>query len=388
MPFERIAALTHDLREHYEALRAIRNRRALEGSALYAKIQGELARVLSGVERGDAKPTLRSGRSLKAAAWNIQRGANFDGLLRSFTDDPQLSSADALLLVEVDCGMGRSGDRNVARDLADALGMSYAFGVSYLVLEDDLFENPDHRPNSLALAGMAILSRAPIVRAESVDLPELRDKFSSSEKRLGRKRALIAEVELEDGPVALAACHLDSTASPKQRALQLTSVIDHADAMNARRVLIGGDFNSSTYDTSSTFALARDLLHKFFVSGFRNTIDNYLTPERRYETPIFETLAERGFVLDGFNDRAKGTFHYDVQDPYSVEKARRAVGRALTWLICRMLRPWNGRVPARLDWFTGRGLRARSAAVADPRGEDGRPVSDHLPIVVDVEPIG
>jgi hypothetical protein len=279
--------------------------------------------------------------------------------------------------------MGRSGNRNVARELAQALGMSYAFGVSYLVLEDDFGENPDGQPNTLALAGAAILTRAPLRRVESVDLPELRDKFSSSEKRLGKKRALVAELALAGGgALAVGACHLDSTASPAGRARQLAGLLAR---LGDGPALVGGDFNSSTYDLASPWALGRNLLHKLLVTGFRGTIAQYLTPEQIYERPLFALLADRGFAVEGFNDRAHGTLDYDLNDPYAIEKTRRSVGGALTWLLRRLLRPWGGVVPARLDWFAGRGVRPLGAAVVDAREPDGRRVSDHAAIVVDVE---
>ena len=283
--------------------------------------------------------------------------------------------ADLVILCEVDNGMGRSGGRHVARDLAEALQMSYAFAVSYLVLEDDFGENVERRPNGLALAGTAILSRLPIRSAVNVDLPELRDKFSSSEKRLGRKRALQVELELDDGPLQVGAAHLDSNAGPGGRARQMAALLSSLSG----RALVGGDFNSTTYDAASPWTLARDLLHKFFVTGFRGTLDNYLTPERRYDTPLFAELARAGFVLDGFNDRTRGTMKYDLADPYAIEMTRQKVGRFLTWLLQRRLRPWNGVVPARLDWFAGRGVTPANPSVAEPGG-----ASDHSPIVVEL----
>jgi endonuclease/exonuclease/phosphatase family metal-dependent hydrolase len=385
MPFPRLEPLEHQLAPHYPALRAIRKRDELLRSPLWAQIGGEASRLLDGVERGDhrdARPL--DGKRLRAVAWNIQRGTHFDGLRRALTDEPRLRDADLLLLSEVDCGLGRSHNRNVARELAAALGLSYAFGVSYLTLEDDFLENPERRENTLALAGGAILSRAPIRRVENVLLPELRDKFSSSEKRLGRKRALVAEVELTGGPLVVAQAHLDSNASPAQRAQQLAPLLDRALAPGAPGVLLGGDLNTSTYDASSPWALMRDLLHKLFVFGFRRTIDNYMTPERRYETPLFELLAARGFTVDGFNDRAEGTMNYDMKDPYTLDKLNQAVGRLLSRLLVWRLRPWNGFVPARLDWFAARGLLPLDAAVVKPRLDDGRPVSDHGAIVAEV----
>jgi endonuclease/exonuclease/phosphatase family metal-dependent hydrolase len=376
--------LRHELAPHYRALRAIATRKQLHASDLWRRIGPEVNRVLDGVERAE-RPATATGNGVRAVAWNIQRGARLDDLRRALAAPP-LAGADLILLAEVDSGLGRSGNRNVARELADALGMSYAFGVSYLTLEDDFGENPDGAENTLALAGTAILSRLPFTRVENVDLPELRDKFSSSEKRLGKKRALLAEVALPDGPLAVAACHLDSNASPAQRAQQLAAVLDRIDHTKIPRALVGGDFNTTSYNLSGFLPMVRDLLHKLFVTGFRGTIDQYMTPERRYERPIFEALASRGFSVEGFNDRAHGTICYDLADPYAVEKVRSAVGRFLTWLLQRLLRPWNGRVPARLDWFAARNLRALSAGVAAPLGSDGRPVSDHSPILVEVAP--
>jgi endonuclease/exonuclease/phosphatase family metal-dependent hydrolase len=376
-------AICHELAPHYRALRAIRTRRKLAASALWNEIGGEVERVVNAIERCDHHATTRPGGSLRAVAWNIQRGTELAALREALTSDPELSRADVLLLSEVDVGMGRSGNRNVPRELADALGMSYAFGVSYLVLEDDHLENPDGLENTLALAGSAILSRAPILRVVSADLPVLRDKFGSSEKRLGHKRAVVAEIATASGPLVVAQAHLDSTASSAQRARQLASVIDAADRLGASRLLLGGDLNTTTYNVSSTWALARDVLHKLFVTGFDRTVDNYMTPELRYERPVFELLAARELSIEGFNDRAHGTLRYDFSEPYTLAKVREAVGGLLTRWLVRRLRSRGGLVQARLDWFAGRGLVARGASVVRRRG-DGPRASDHDPIVVDV----
>jgi endonuclease/exonuclease/phosphatase family metal-dependent hydrolase len=392
MSFARVESIRHEIHRHYRALRAIRRRKALERSALWAEIGGEVKRVLEGVERGDRAPVAAAsaaapgprGRKLRAVAWNIQRGARLDDLRRALVAPP-FADADLFLLSEVDVGLGRSGNRNVARELAEALGMSYAFGVSYLALTDDLGDDAAGLENTLALSGAAVISRHPIGRVENVELPEIRDKFHSSEKRLGKKRALLVEIALSDGPVAVAACHLDSNASPGQRARQLGAVLDSIDRSGAARALVGGDLNTSTYDVSSTPALARDLLHKLLVTGFRATVDQYLTPERRYERPVFDLLRSRGFAVEGFNDRALGTYFYDLTDPYVLARSQKLVGRLLTRLLVRLLRPWNGCVPARLDWFAGRNLTPVAATVERPRASaDGRPLSDHSAVVVDV----
>ncbi len=296
--------------------------------------------------------------------------------------------------------MGRSNNRHVAAELAAALGMHYAFGVSYLVLGDDFLENPEGKPNTLALAGAAILSRFPIGRVDNVDLPELRDKFSSRrEKRLGKKRALLCELKLPDGPLLCAACHLDSNASPRQRADQLEALLARASALadsghgdsgravgHPLPILIGGDLNTTTYDASGPLSLFLDLLHKFLFTGFNQTVEGYMQPELGYDRPLFDVLTRHGFAIEGFNERGHGTYFYDVMSPYAVQKLYSKVGRWPTHWLQRRLRPWNGVVPARLDWFAGRGLNPVGCEVVAVQGQDGLPLSDHSPIVVDIVP--
>src|SRR5438105_3008736 len=183
MTFARVESVQHEIHAHYLALRAIRTRKALERSALWAEIGSEVGRVLEGVERGDCAPVpppaaapAPRGRVLRAVAWNIQRGARLDDLRRAVLAPP-FAGADLLLLSEVDLGLGRSGNRNVARELAEAAGMSYAFGVSYLALTDDFGDHSAGLENTLALSGAAVISRYPIGRVENIDLPAIRDKF-------------------------------------------------------------------------------------------------------------------------------------------------------------------------------------------------------------------
>ena len=191
----------------------------------------------------------------------------------------------------------------------------------------------------------------------------------------------MAEIDAPSGPLVVAACHLDSNASPRQRTLQLAAVLDCAGG--ATRAIIGGDFNSSTYDLSSPWALARDVLHKLLVVGPRKTIEGYMTPEQRQERPLFDLLSERGFTVEGFNDRTLATYRYDFNEPYALQKLKRVGGRPAVWLVRRLVRRWNGCVPARLDWFAGRGIPAVSATVVNPCDSEGRPVSDHAAVVCD-----
>jgi endonuclease/exonuclease/phosphatase family metal-dependent hydrolase len=382
--FRRLQAITHELASHYAELRAAKNRRALEQSPLWRQIRAEVERITSAVEQGDADhgPAPSRARHVRAAAWNIQRGTRYDAILGALRDDPVLRETDLVLLSEIDCGLGRSGNRNVARDLAEALGRSYAFAPSYLTLQDDWGENRAGAANTTALAGTAILSRLPIRRAENVDMPALRDKFSSSERRLGNKRALLVEVDAPAGPLLVGACHLDSNASPRQRAQQLAALLDRMPG--GAPAVVGGDFNSSTHDLSSALASVRDVVRKLLAAGVKRSIDGYMQPATWGEQPLFGLLEARGFAVEGFNDE-QPTYRYDFNDPYALQKLRRVGGPPLVALVRWLLRRWNQCLPARLDWFAGRGTRALFATVVEPRARDGTLVSDHAAVVCDLD---
>ena len=212
VPFSYTHAIEHALAPDYPTLRRLPNRRALIAHPRYPRWKRDLDRVLTNVEHGvHADPRPPSAERLRVAAWNIRRGTRFDALVDALRGNEDLREADVLLLTEVDHGMARSGYRHVARDLAAALRMHYAFGASYVVLGDDFLENEAGQENEMALAGNAILSRYPLLWTENVDLPELKDKFSSRrEKRLGKKRAIMAGVELPSGPLTFVTIHFDA----------------------------------------------------------------------------------------------------------------------------------------------------------------------------------
>jgi len=236
---------------------------------------------------------------------------------------------------------------------------------------------------------MGAMSHELLTIAENLDLPELRDKFSSSERRLGKKRALAVVIDGPGGPWRLGACHLDSNASPRGRARQLAAVLDGVERVGSSipantPALVGGDLNSSTHDLSSGVAIARDVLRILTRRGIRRAIDDYMRPEATAERAVFDELARRSFTVDGLNDRAAPTYHYDLADPYAQQKLRRIGGAPLVWLVRRLLARWHGRPPARLDWLAGRGVVPLAAHVVNPLASDGRPVSDHGAVVCDV----
>lgn len=386
-------------RAQIEALAAIRRRRELELSALYQTQRETLDQLLYGI---DYRPTPLSSSAdrpmrpfVRVAAWNIQRGAFLGELKRYLSETPRLADADVLLLNEVDWGMARSGNRHVARELAEHLGMGHLFGNSYLCLDHgDTRDRRVDRPNAESLHGNAILSRFPFRRGRNVSVAISKDKFHSSEKRLGHKKALWAELETPLGPLAVAACHLDSIAGPAQRAAQLRDLLAALEHDCAGvPSLVGGDFNTSTYDVQTIPRLLGNIGAKMLRGGFPHAMHHYLHPHLLYEKPVFDELAAAGYQWEPFNAMAVGTTRYEVGTYESESKVSDHLPGIFVRILKWKLKPWNGVAPLKIDWFAGRGLRPAHldpaldgalapAPIAKPR--IGVELSDHDPIVVDV----
>ena len=388
-------ALDHDVTEALAHLSRIRTRRKLERDPVYRRIRPQLERVLRGFE-WDLEPTLGTSLTprrpgvVRVVAWNVERGKRFAALRHALVHDPLLRDADILLLTEVDIGMGRSQNLNVPRELASALGMGYVFANYHIVLaEGDRGERGHGVPNTKALHGCVLLTRFPVLRFEAVELRERKDKFHATEKRMGNKRALLCELLLPDGPLSIALVHLDPFTGPRHRAKQLRQVIRRLRAFGGARMLLGGDLNTNTYDLGSGQGLAVNLLYKFMRFGFNGTIEQYMKPEQVVERKVFAALRVGGLAIQGYNDFTRGTIYYDVYDP---EMARKALDYLpppvcrwmMRWLEHRLSR-WNGRVPLRVDWFAGAGLRPRLPQVIERPMVEGRIISDHNPILVDLE---
>ncbi|PYT04777.1 MAG: hypothetical protein DMF65_01430, partial [Acidobacteria bacterium] len=117
--------LEHRLKEHFSELARFHSTRALEDSPLYARLRAEVERVLNGVEcgafepRSESRESLGDARTIRATAWNIERGLRLDGIIRVLAEHTLMSRSDVLLLTELDYGMARSGNRHVAREIAE-----------------------------------------------------------------------------------------------------------------------------------------------------------------------------------------------------------------------------------------------------------------------------
>jgi endonuclease/exonuclease/phosphatase family metal-dependent hydrolase len=249
------------------------------------------------------------GPLIRAGFWNIERGLNFN-LIRSALagtadsgGDPiverqfrRLKDSDVLLLNEVDLGMKRTDYRDVARDLAAALRMNYAFAVEFVEVhplsdlgieridvpdksveqrvEEDLKADPDRYRG---LHGNAVLSRYPIRHARIVRLPVCYDWYNKEtqaiakletgrrwtarklfrerivrEVRHGGRIALIVDLTVPDvpgGELTVVSVHLENKCPPGCRQTQITALLATLQGVH-NPLVIAGDLNTSGGDAT------------------------------------------------------------------------------------------------------------------------------------------
>lgn len=365
-------------------------RASLEASQFWRLEGRRVERILGTVQAGGpeatagAPPPPRPG-TLRCVHWNILKGIAFDAIVEQLTEQPELRDPDLLLLNEVDVGMARSANTHVAAALAQRLGLHWAFVPSYLELTKGPGPDADAPgANRLGLHGVAILSRARPLALRACPLPETFDMFDFPEKRYGRRTALFAA--LGEGRV-IAAAHLEVRGSPRGRAAQIAALLAGLDAFAAeearqgrgvRRVVLGGDLNTHTFDRGG-WGRALQGLGRIALNPPARLRRQLLQPWRHGREPLFAELRRAGFSWEGLNDlRPTAAESLDrVEEVERLPARLRGPARALL----------HRRVPLRLDWFAARGLppgeKSFGAATVGTWPPGGVP-SDHLPIVVEV----
>lgn len=391
---EHASPLEHDLGAHFPELARFDSTKTLEASPLYARLKPEVERVLNGVECGDftrerEPDETDAAGAIRATAWNIERGTRLEGVVRVLGEHPLMSRSDVLLLTELDYGMARSGNLHVTRELARALGMAYAFAPCYINLSKGSgLESGAEGDNALALHGNALLSRWPILRAWSVALPNGKDKMKGREKRLGSQRAVVCDLEHPSGLLRAVSLHLDAHSSQRHRQQQMKVVLDFLETLSPRApVLVGGDWNTSTYDSSRAVYSIVGFFRRVLM-GVGNVIENhYLKPDSWFERALFRELDARGYDFRELNEPGAGTLHYDVRDLAANTNMGEWVPRWCFWWIEWALKDQGGRCSLKLDWFAGRDVvpdaTQQPRVVGRLRGPSGEVLSDHDPIVLD-----
>jgi endonuclease/exonuclease/phosphatase family metal-dependent hydrolase len=407
MTFEQTTKIGHDLHPHIPSLLDFHSTKSLEESELYRELKPRILKVLNSYELETLAPPAPAEPYYRAVAWNIERGMRFEEIIHFLKNHPVLSTADILLITEADLGMARSGNRNVAREIAEKLKMNYFFAPSYLNLAKGCgIEHEFEGENEIGIHGNAILSRYPIHKPRIVPLPNTHDKMKGREKRIGNQRALVATIDLAGEPLRVGCVHLDVRSTQKHRRLQLQKVVEAINAEQQENptsgfagagVLIGGDWNTSTYDSHSTLSAIIGFWVRVFM-GTGNMIRNhYLKPDGFFERKLFRMLEESGFDYKGCNEIGVGTNHYSVEDIKQFKNLREWIPLWCFKCIEWALKDHGGRCSFKLDWFAQKRLKIlkEGEVSSDRKGpsfspkvignliHNGQSASDHDAIVVD-----
>ena len=306
-----------------------------------------------------------SSLSVRILAWNIEKGKRWP-LLEACLGHEFVRSADILCLNEVDDGMARSGNRRVAHEIGERLGMTVVFGQAFKELTkgigDELLAPGE---NTTGIQGNAILSRLPVIDSQNLPLPACFDHTTRPDKREGNRHALIVRLDCGQGRVlTVANAHLEVFGTMACRRMQMKFLLANLPAGPA---VVAGDFNTNTFSRGSLFRTVQCLA----VVAFSDVVSRVLAPWR-YE-PLFSELSAAGFSWEEFNDR-QPTCSVELD---TLDERNRVPAVLRNWILsrCRLL-------PLRLDFICGRGVRPVSPGrtIADL---PCRP-SDHVPILCDI----
>lgn len=294
----------------------------------HRRLMAEVPAMMS-VQTGGEASAGNLPEKLSVVAWNLERGL--------FPGDSAAHIAplapDVVLLSEMDHGMARTGQRHTTAEMAQALGMAYAYGVEFFEMG---LGGETERPfctdafNALGWHGNSILSRAPLREVTLIRLDDHGHWYSEAagadpeQPRLGGRMALAAVVETAAGPLCVVSTHLESNADAAHRSGQMAVLLDGVEAFApGLPVLIGGDLNTG----------------------------NHLPPDFDWRREgLFDDVEARGyswdFTAEGMTTRPS------------------------------LITPHPTRV-MKLDWFAGRGLSPVENAVISALDASGRPLSDH-----------
>lgn len=241
---------------------------------------------------------------LTIAAWNLERCID----PKESADLLAKYAPDIVLLSEMDYGMARTQQTNTTQQVAQHLGMGYAYGVEFYemglgsALEIQLATDDF---NAFGYHGNAILSRSKPTKLALIRLDDHGHWFcagdaDANQPRIGGRIAIAAIFETTAGPICAVSTHLESAGSVSIRQSQMDriiAVVDHI-APNVP-VVIGGDLNTGNnlvdknWRSESLFAAAE----RQGYTWSNNVPDDTTSPSRLTRFP------DRTMKLDWFAHR-------------------------------------------------------------------------------------
>jgi endonuclease/exonuclease/phosphatase (EEP) superfamily protein YafD len=162
-------------------------------------------------------------RDFRVVAFNVhmEPGAH---ITKAFAADKQLRDADLIMMEEVHRVDGQCSG---GCELGKALGDYALFAPGHV--------------NGDGTDGVAIVSKAPILAAHVIELPQFNVHMNG-----GRRIAMAATLLVDNQPVNVYVVHLENRLGVQDRKTQMTPVLKEAAAQTTP-VIIGGDFNTSPF---------------------------------------------------------------------------------------------------------------------------------------------
>jgi endonuclease/exonuclease/phosphatase family metal-dependent hydrolase len=232
---------------------------------------------------GEPKPSKPQAvpAELKIVSYNIRwrGGDDLQQLIKLLKDDPEIGGASIIGLQEVDRNKKRTGNVNTARQIADALGMRYAWAAP-----------PDTDGDGEEETGVALLSAFPLSDVERVVL--------THEGPDGRRRVAIgATIQIGANTLRVYSVHAETRMPVEKKVEHWRAVLDDLQRFpKVGGAVVLGDFNTIKQKDVNA---ARRL---FTSAGFNTPIpDNRTT----WKTFIVELKLD-WLWLRGLEARASG----------------------------------------------------------------------------------
>lgn len=259
--------------------------------------------------------------------FNMERGVHLEEIREFLRDCPDIQPFDLILANELDDGCFRSGNKNTARELAQAFGLNYAWGLEFIELVDERNEKGFH--------GNAVFSRWPIRRAGVIRLPEQYNWYFDRQRRIGGRLAVFAEVEVGGKPLGVVSIHLENRTHGAGRQAQMAAILEAVDReLAGMPVILGGDLNTNTFDGRSKEDIGD-------IAGSPELRRRCLEDVFDFE-PLLPMCAAAGYDIVPGEPR----------------------------LTRRKPLPDGDFLPLRLDWILLRGLRAEESRMVSTARED------------------
>lgn len=378
-----------------ENLRGYETLEELQGSLFFAECGSSIQQFLSTPQVftfSGSVPRLRS--FVRIVQWNIEKGKRFEEILHCLQNSEILKWADVILLNEADLGMNRTRNRNVARELAEKLGMHAVFAPAHFELTKGVAEELSlEGDNRESLQGNAILSRYPILETRIIPLPITFEPYAFHEKRFGWRNCLWVQLQLRESCLWVGTTHLELRNSPECRAAQMRHIMQCLPGQENAAYLLGGDLNTNSFARGTAWRTVKAAL-KLLLTPPSKMKYQLLHPERGRE-PVFDVLAQRGFMWEGFNSNEE-TARTEIGALEEADFLPDAILKAFQ----KRLVPYEGYLGFKLDWLLGKNIRGLGADQKFDNRENVsslRPgcvsveyagptrVSDHLPLYADLD---